>query len=501
MSAPRIVSRRVFLRDAGVALGVGVAGIGGLTGCGEASAEATSADWNTLARLLPGRVLQPGAAGFDEIATPWNLRWSSRPRPEGIVRAASVEDVRTALLWARDNRVPLVARSGGHSYAAYSTTPGLIIDVSTMSTVRYDPGSERAFVDAGARNSDVYTALGGVGRIVTHGRCLGVGVAGLVLGGGIGFNMRRIGLTCDQLVETDIVTADGELLKCNAAENTDLFWAARGAGGGNFGIHTSFTFETHPAPRLTVFDLVWLTRQEDVLRALLDVLHAAPNELGVKVSVTAKPVADRAPEIAVKLLGQYAGTRAAFEALLAPVYAIARPELPGADLIEETDYWSGQSRLSERGDREFAYERSRYVMKPLSDTAIGVIFAHLRAWPATGVGAMWKGFLTGGAIRNVAPDATAFVHRRDWLLSGTEVNWVASDAPAQVQRSMAWMDGFHAAMRPYTSDECYQNFIDDGETDWPRAYYGENLERLVRIKRAFDPRNVFQYAQSVPLSI
>ncbi len=504
MPAHRPLSRRDFLRDLGVAVGLGFAKIGGLSGCAAVDVEPTGPDWDALARLVPGRVLRPGAVDFDEIATPWNLRWSSRPRPQGIVRAGSPEDVRTALLWARDNGVPIVARSGGHSYAGYSTTTGLVIDVSTMTGIRYDEASGgRAFVQGGARNANVYQALGGVNRVITHGRCLGVGVAGLVLGGGVGFNMRRIGLTCDQLVETDIVTADGEILTCNATQNEDLFWAARGAGGGNFGIHTSFTFQTHAAPRLCVFSLSWRTRHEEVLRALLDVLYAAPNELGVKVSVTAKPVAGSStPELAVNLLGQWAGTKAALEELLAPVFAIAPPDVqPGSDLVEETDYWAGQTKLSESGSREHAYERSRYVMKPLSDAAIAVIFAHLRAWPVTGVQAMWKGFLTGGVVRDVAPDATAFVHRRDWLLSGTEINWLASDPTEQVQRSMAWMDGFHAAMRPYTSDECYQNFIDDGEVGWQRAYYGANLERLVAIKRKYDPRNVFRFSQSIPLSI
>ncbi len=506
MALERTLSRRHFLRDFGLAVGLGVAkigGLGGLTGCGDPRVEPNDADWDALARLLPGRVLRQGAAGYEEIATPWNLRWSDRPRPDGIVRATSAEDVRTALRWARDNGVPLVARSGGHSYAGYSTTSGLIIDVSPMTDIRFDASSGRAYVQGGARNAHVYDALGKVNRIVTHGRCLSVGVAGLVLGGGVGFNMRRIGLTCDQLVETDVVTADGELLTCNANENADLFWAARGAGGGNFAIHTSFTFQTHDAPRLTTFNLVWRSRQEEVLRALLDVLHAAPRELGVKVSVTAKPLLGGAPEIAVNLLGQYAGTRQAFEELLAPVYRIARPDLrPDVEFIDEGEYWPSQSKLSETGGREFAYERSRYVMEPLSDAAIGEIFAQLRVWPVTGVGAMWKGFLTGGAIRDVAPDATAFVHRRDWLLSGTEVNWLATDPADQVRRSMAWMDGFHAAMRPYTSDECYQNFIDDSETNWLEAYYGKkNLERLVEIKRKYDPRNVFHYAQSVPLSL
>lgn len=501
MPTTRSISRRHFLRDAGVAL----ASFGSLgsvahaaSGCAS-SFGASGSEWDELERRLPDRVLRPGAADFTEIATPWNLRWSSRPEPQGIVRARSASDVRTAILWARENDVPLVARSGGHSYAGYSTTTGLVIDVSSMTSTRYDAGTGRAFVEGGARNAHVYAALSEVGRTVTHGRCLGVGVAGLVLGGGVGFNMRRIGLTCDQLLETEMVTADGEILRCNASENADLFWAARGAGGGNFGIHTSFVFQTHDAPRLTVFDLAWTTRQEEVLRALLDVLHAAPNELGVKVSVTAKPTSAGAPEIAVNLLGQYAGPRQACDDLLAPVYAVARPD--GRSRIEESDYWPGQTGLSEKGDREFAYERSRYVMTPLSDAAIAVVFAHMRAWPATGAGAMWKGFLTGGVIRDVAPDATAFVHRRDWLLSGTEVNWLASDSPDRVTRSMAWMDGFHAAMRPYTSDECYQNFIDDAETDWRRAYHGSNLERLVAIKRRYDPENVFRFPQSIPLSL
>jgi FAD/FMN-containing dehydrogenase len=156
------------------------------------------------------------------------LRFAAR-LPAGIARCASPEDVRTCLHWARSNDVPLAIRSGGHSYAGFSTTSGLMIDVSLMNEVGGLDASGRVRLSGGARNANVYAALRPLGRAITHGRCKGVGVAGLVLGGGIGFSQRLRGLACDQLMETEIVIASGELLRCNAVENADLFWACRGA--------------------------------------------------------------------------------------------------------------------------------------------------------------------------------------------------------------------------------------------------------------------------------
>lgn len=497
---PNSLSRRHFLQ--------GLASLGalsqlGLTGCTDDEAAPGSASaLDELERRLPRRILRPGDPAFASFTTPWNLRWvGRRPMAQAVVRATSAEDVSAALRWAQETSTPIVARSGGHSYTGYSTTSGVVIDVSSMHAVTYDPATERAAVSGGARNSDAYAALEQVDRTITHGRCYGVGVAGLVLGGGIGFNMRRFGLTCDQLIDTEVVLANGEIVRASESENPELFWAARGGGGGNFGIHTAFTFQTYAATELVVFELVWTTDVERVLRALLDVLHQAPRELGAKLNVRAsRGESDGDVVMTVGLLGQLAGSRDELQALLAPIYAIARPD-PGRGFVRAERYWDGQALLSEEGPPELSYERSRYVVERLSDEAVDAVLAQLRAWPTTSGFATWKGFLTGGAVGDVAPDATAFVHRRDWLLSTIDIGWSAGDPEARVLESLEWLDAFHEAMTPFTSSESYQNFIDDSETDWARAYYGANLERLVDVKRAYDPDNVFNFAQSIPLAL
>lgn len=246
------LDRRAFLKATSGAL-LGFAHLPGRAAA-ETSTAASSAPWNQLARSLQGPLLKKDAPDFARIASPWNLRFASR-LPAGIARCTSPEDVRACLHWARSNDVPLAIRSGGHSYAGFSTTSGLMIDVSLMNEVGDPDAAGRMRMNGGARNANVYSALGPVNRALTHGRCKGVGVAGLVLGGGIGFSQRLRGLTCDQLIETEIVIGSGELLRCNEEENADLFWACRGGGGGNFGVNTSLTFQTFPVDVVTVFRL------------------------------------------------------------------------------------------------------------------------------------------------------------------------------------------------------------------------------------------------------
>lgn len=499
-----MVSRRGFLRagaGAGSALALDALFGQGL-GCSADSDVANALNNGSLERLLPGKVLRAGATDYDKFTTPWNLRWvGKRPKAQAIVRAQTPEDVKLAVRWAREHSVPLVPRSGGHSYGGYSTSEGIVLDVSQMRSVSFEQSSGQATLGGGVRNADVYAALPAFGATLTHGRCKQVGVAGLVLGGGVGFNMRRLGLTSDQLVSTELVTADGELVRCSATENPDLFWAVRGAGGGNFGVHTSFRMQTYEAKPLVIFNYLWSEKLEPVLRALCDVLFDAPRELGAKLSVSAKPSASGAPVLGISLLGQFAGKRADLAALLAPVFAIASPSTSGAAFEREAEYWPGQEALSDEGLPEFANERSHYCIKPLSDEALALVFEKLRAWPQTSLGVAWKGFVTGGAIRDVPASATAFVHRSDWMLSTIELNWTHDDSAQAVARSNAWVDEFHDAMAPHTSQESYQNFIDDAQKDWKYAYHGANLERLVRVKRAVDPTNFFRFAQSIPLAL
>jgi FAD/FMN-containing dehydrogenase len=297
------LSRRRFLRAAaGATLGAGLpAWLGGCASLPESAAPA----WKALAAALRGPLLMPGAVEFAERAAPWALQYAAT-LPQGIAQCANEADVRTCVLWARANGIDLVARSGGHSYAGYSTTTGLMIDVSAMHAVDIDPSTGVARLGGGARNRNVYAACRPFARAVTHGRCKEVGVAGLVLGGGIGFNMRAHGLTCDGLKATRIVLADGRTLACSEREHADLFWACRGAGGGNFGIHTEFTFETFPVGDYTVFELTWRDRFAEVFEALQAMALSAPDSLGMKLSVKAEA---GKPGLALSILGQLAGTQ------------------------------------------------------------------------------------------------------------------------------------------------------------------------------------------------
>ncbi|HLH22077.1 MAG TPA: FAD-binding oxidoreductase [Chloroflexota bacterium] len=493
------LDRRRFLKaSAGLALGLGLAQVPGRVAAGAAphapSAPPAAGDgvWQELARSLQGTLLRPGDPDYARIARPWNLRFASI-LPNGIARCVSTDDVRTCLQWAQAHGVPLVARSGGHSYAGYSQTTDLMIDLSPMNQVTYDAKLGLAHMSGGARNSDVYASLRTVGRTVTHGRCAGVGVGGLVLGGGLGFNQRRLGLLCDQLVETVIVTAAGELLRCNDQENADLFWACRGGGGGNFGINTAFTFQTFPAETLTVYLITWTANLDALVPAALDLLPTTPERLGCKLSVV-----NDGTRLSLELLGQLVGPPDELRALLAPLYRLATP---AGETVRVTSYWDGQDFLSEDSSPEYTHERSRYVYQPLSAEGARTILSFMRRWPGTRADATWKIFLAGGTVTAVPPDATAFVHRGAQMVSSIELDWTPDDTVGTVADNEAWLAEFHAAMAPFTSDESYQNFIDEAQSDYLRAYYGANLERLVAVKRRYDPQNVFRFPQSIPLAL
>ena len=483
------LNRRQFLTAAAAA---GAAHLGGLTHAAPSGeAPAASADWQGLARLLQGPLLQNGAPDFARIAAPWNLRFAST-LPAGIARCTSPDDVAICLLWAQRNDMPLAIRSGGHSYSGFSTTTGLMIDVSPMNGVSAPDRDGRVRLGGGARNANVFDALHATNRGITNGRCKDVGVAGLTLGGGIGFNQRYHGLTCDQLVETEIVIAAGERLVCNEERNADLFWACRGGGGGNFGVNVALTFQTFLVGDYTMFRLNWNEGADDVLSAALELLPSMPDRFGCKLR------AEAGSEPRLELLGQLAGGQDELASLLSPLYRIAKPS---QETIKFLPCWECQELLAEEGRPEYSHERSRYVFRALTPEAIAIMLDFLRRWPGTHAGAEWKMFLAGGAVAAVAPAATAFVHRKALMLSTIDLSWTEVDDVAAVADNESWLAAFHAAMRPFTSDECFQNFADGAETDYLRAYYGENLERLVEIKRRYDPDNLFRFQQSIPLSL
>lgn len=501
-TSPLAMNRRHFLKRASQAAGALLLLPSWLSGCGSSQPEwvLTQGDEGlSLASLqarLEGPVVSPGQPEFAQLVQPWNLRYQDKV-PAAVARCASLEDIRQSLDWAQDRGVPFAVRSGGHSYSAFSSVPnGLMIDISQLRSVELDPGSGQVRLGPGARNQTVYDSLRGPSLAVTHGRCYQVGVSGLCLGGGIGFNMRLHGLTCDQLVETTVLLADGREIVANATEHSDLFWACRGGGGGNFGIHTSFTFQTFAVTEVTAFRVSWTSAIEELFAEAMAILTTAPRELGVKLSLVAGRDAGGSPTLALQLLGQLRGSETALRDLFAPLYALAAPE---SEFLQTLPYWDAQDRLSEEGEPQWSLERSRYLFAPLSEQGQATVLERLRAWPGLANGqADWKVFLTGGAVADVAPEATAYVHRQAFGVSSVEVEWNQPNPPESVQQNLDWANAFHEAMQPYTSQQSYQNFIDASQNDYLRAYYGDNLERLVEVKRAYDPEDVFHYPQSIP---
>lgn len=454
--------------------------------------------WQALARITDGALLRPSDAGFAAEALPNNLRFR-HVRPEGIVRCRTPEMIGDVLSWCQDYEVPFALRGGGHSYAGFSTTHGLLIDMAAMNTIAYDPATGRAKVGAGAINQPIYDALRQAGRMMTHGRCPTVGVAGFVLGGGIGFNMRRLGLASDNLVASEIVTADGRVRTLSASEEPDLFWAIRGGGGGNFGVSTSFTFDTVPADRqLTAFRIVWRQNTRKVAGALFAALDEAPVTLGTRISLAGVTPTLHAGgrQVAITLLGQFAGDRQGLEKLLQPVMAVASPEFTD---IRELPYWDAQAFLMEPGAPAWYRERSAFLDTAPADAFLDKAFEHLVRWPGTGAHGDLFFFQTGGRINETAPAASAFVHRASRWLSVVGVSWSEDDTvrPEIVRAAKQWQDALYHTVDHAGGHGAFINFPDASLAEWRARYYGANLPRLAAIKAAVDPGNLFSFPQAI----
>ncbi|TWB16633.1 FAD/FMN-containing dehydrogenase [Nitrospirillum amazonense] len=452
--------------------------------------------WADLARELKGNVVLPDDPFFGDYSRPNNLRYATRPA--GIARCTRAEDVSACLKWAKKTNTPFAVRSGGHNYAGFSTTHGLLIDMSPMAGItKLD--DQRVEIRGGTINSLVYKALERMGRTVTHGRCDGVGAAGFLLGGGIGFNMRLYGIGSDLMRGTELVLADGERVSASADSHKELLWACQGGGGGNFGINTSFTVETYPVSTVTVFEITWTRDLERVLHGLLHQLQTAPNGFGSKISVTVPSREDRAlgKGLSVSILGQaHAGTP--------PL-----PELFGPWLWEQAEkrsihadmpYWQAQDILSEETFPYYYREQSTFLnTSDLTETVVANLIASGKAMPGTSMASAFKFFQVGGAVNKVGRKDTAFVHRGyDWLFS-SEVNWWAlKDSPTLVTENLAWQDKFYAGVRALTTGGgAYQNFPDASLKDWKAAYYAENYPDLQKVKEAVDPTSLFRFAQAI----
>jgi FAD/FMN-containing dehydrogenase len=492
---PNQFSRRNLLRGAGAVAAAGLVAVPV-----PASAVVRRTKWQELQRHLRGRLLRPGMRRYAAAAPPYNRRYVD-VRPRAIAECVDVADVRQCVLWARTHEVPFAVRSGGHSYAGYSTTDGLLISVAPLRTITPDLEAHKATIGAGVQNRHLFKAFPPLDLAVPNGRCPTVGMGGFVLGGGFGFNSRRLGLASDNLLRTTVVTADGDVLTCSEHSYPDLFWALRGGGGGNFGINTEFVLRTQSIGPLSVYRLRW--RWDDaptVLTAAQELMASAPDALsarvGLDVAVASSP--GGAPELSASALGQYFGQVGDLRSLLAPLLAAAQPTeqvIRRATHAEAVDFFAANVPVG-----RFT-EKSSYIGPGGFDSGlIETGMTWIEKWPGsantTAVG--FTLFAWGGAMGRPAPTDTAFVHRDASWLSVIGTSWGKDDSTTVVNANLDWLGGFAAAIVPYVTDQAYQNFADPALTDWAQAYYGQNLPRLVKVKRKYDPDDVFSFAQGIP---
>ena len=412
----------------------------------------------------------------------------------------SAEDVQKTVRWAKQHAIHIVPRCGGHSYAGYSTTrKGVVVDVSRMYRVHVHSGI--ATVGAGARLIDVYSGLTPLGLTIPAGSCPTVGVAGLTLGGGVGYAGRKLGLTCDNLLGLSLVTANGKLVECSAHEHGDLYWASRGGGGGNFGIATSFRFRTHAVSDVAYYQVVWPWGDAArAFRAWQAFAPHAPDDLFATFYLSTNGARGPGTVPFVSSGGQFFGSEAALKSLIAPLVAAGAPTRVTVGTLTYVDaimHWAGCDPIEQC--RVVPHTRfkskSDYVDTPLSSAAIETLLAGVEAAQAsTSLGGAALIFdASGGAINRVHAADTAFVHRNALFSIQYYSGWVGAGTG-----DLHWNRSLYAAMRPYVSGFAYQNYIDPDLRSWKHAYYGSNLRRLSAVKRKHDPHGFFHFAQSIP---
>jgi len=438
---------------------------------------------------LTGRIVTPDDPGYEQARTNNNL---TNPKyPSVIVFCQDTKDVINALNWARENNEPFRIRSGRHSYENYSLlNKGLVIDISDMNDIQLNLQEMTVKIEAGANLGSVYRVLGEQGVTIPAGTESSVGVVGLTLGGGIGMLSRPFGLTCDNLIEIEMVGVSGHegatVIQANRQKNSDLLWASCGGGGGNFGIVTSLTFKLHLINHVAIFSITW--GWEDFERAFDAWQKWAPytdERLTSQIELKSKEI----DEIVAQ--GEFVGSASELKKLLRPLRKTGTPrniwikEVPYLKAVEFFDIPSGnQPALRKRS--------GSFIERPFPHAAI-VQMKEFLAKPPNRNTTIWQQSL-GGAVGQVAPNRTAYYYRNALMAQEYNTSW---KKPKEEEKNIRWVENVRRALSPYTTGD-YVNFPDRFIKDWLTAYYGRNVRRLREVKSKYDPLNVFHFPQSIP---
>ncbi len=443
-----------------------------------------------LRPVIRGEVILPDDTGYDRARALFYGGFDRRP--SAIMRVADAADVARVVSLARETGLELAIRSGGHSIAGYSVSDGgIVLDLSNMRDLQIDVGGRTAWVQTGLTAGEYTTAAGAHGLATGFGDTGSVGLGGLTLGGGIGYLVRRYGLTIDDLLAADIVTADGQLRRVDAENEPDLFWAVRG-GGGNFGIATYFQFRLHELG--SVFGgMLILPAAPEVIASFIAEAEAAPDELSTIANIMTAPPMPFLPEelhgkLVMMAMLAYAGGPEAGQRVIAPFRALATPI---ADMVRPMRYPEIYPPEPE-GYHPVAAARTMFV-DSIDRSVAEMILEYLQA--STGSMAVAQLRVLGGAMARVPVDATAFAHRQSRIMVNVATLY---ERPEEKATHETWATDFAAALRQ-SDDGAYVNFLgDEGEGRVRAAYPGATWDRLKIIKAQYDPTNLFRLNQNIP---
>ncbi|QOS98312.1 FAD-binding oxidoreductase [Brevibacterium sp. JNUCC-42] len=439
---------------------------------------------------LTGRIVFPGDPGYQSARQEYNRRFNKFPRV--IVFCQRTQDIINAVKWARERKVPIRIRSGRHSYEGFSAvTGGIIIDVSEMNKIRLDHKRNLAYVQTGAQLGELYQQLWKNRVTVPAGTAADVGVAGLTLGGGIGLLSRQYGLTLDHLQAVNMIVASGKkgakLIKANPKQHSDLLWASKGGGGGNFGIASSYALRVRPIHSVSIYSITW--RWKDFVKVFDKWQRWAPSvtdRLTSTIEMSSKQVGK------IVSTGQLLGSAEELRRLIKPLLDTGSPI---KIKVQKVPYIKAVKFFAESDENLLPKFKitGAYAYKNLPIQGIKVLQDFLGKTPNRH-STVWCQSL-GGAVSRLMPSETAYFHRGARYIFELSARWRKNTSkPASVH----WVNCFREALTPYVIGD-YVNFPDLHIKDWPQAYYGTNFARLKRIKQKYDPHNVFRFAQSIPV--
>ncbi|MEW6323343.1 MAG: FAD-binding oxidoreductase [Acidobacteriota bacterium] len=433
---------------------------------------------------LRGEMLLPSHAGYEEGRRIYNAMIDRRPSL--IVRCASTEDVVAAVQFAREHSLPVSVKGAGHNVAGNAVCEGgVMIDCSRLKGIAIDTAQRTATAQAGLTLGDFDKGTTEHGLFTTMGVVSKTGIAGLTLGGGLGWLMGKFGLACDNLIGAEVVTAEGKVLRADEQENPDLLWGLRG-GGGNFGIVTRFEYRLHPMePFLGGLILYSGSELESMLRCYRERVAACPDELTLYAAMQDLP--DGTPACGFGVA--YCGEPAAGESAVAPLRKFGKPL---ADTVALVPYVQHQAMFDEAYPPGLYHYWKANMMGQLSDEAIGLIAEYFRTRPSP-LSQMFFEYIHGAASR-VAPEATAFAHRSERFNFSVFVIW---RDPREAEANLAWLQKFWRDMQPHFARGVYVNYLSQEGAERVREAYGPNYERLAALKQQYDPTNFFRLNQNI----